>query len=294
MISFDLLAQAVVGGLLLGLIYGAMALGLSITMGVLQVINVAHSTFVILGSFGAYFFLNQLGLDPLLSVLPAVPIFFVLGMLVERTVVRRLADAPQEVGLLVLFGLMVVLESVMVLLWTTDTRAVTSSIYGGQAITVGPLRLTITRLAAGAMALVAIAAVHLFLTRSLTGKAIRAIGQERDAASIMGIKVGRLIGLVFGLGISMAGVGGIALAMVFPFAPQDHVRWLAWAFLIVVIGGLGSVGRTLGAGLFVGVVESLSGILFPFAYVYIILYAVLVGALVVRREGLVSVQARTI
>ena len=127
MISFDLLAQAVVGGLLLGLIYGAMALGLSITMGVLQVINVAHSTFVILGSFGAYFFLNQLGLDPLLSVLPAVPIFFVLGMLVERTVVRRLADAPQEVGLLVLFGLMVVLESVMVLLWTTDTRAVTSS-----------------------------------------------------------------------------------------------------------------------------------------------------------------------
>lgn len=294
MITFPLLVQTVVGGLLLGLVYGAMALGLSITMGVLQVINVAHSTFVILGSFGAYFFLQQLGLDPLLSILPVIPVFFALGMLVERTIVRRVMEAPQEVGLLVLFGLMVVLESVMVLLWTTDTRAVTSPIYGGQAITVGPVRLTISRLAAGAMALVAIAAVHLFLTRSLTGKAIRALGQGRDAASILGIKVGRLMSLVFGLGVAMAGVGGIALAMVFPFAPQDHVRWLAWAFLIVIVGGLGSVGRTLGAGLFVGIVEALSGILFPFAYVFVVLYAILALALIVRREGLMSKQARTV
>jgi branched-chain amino acid transport system permease protein len=294
MITLPLLLQTVVGGILLGTIYGAMALGLSLTMGVLRVINVAHSTFVILGSFGAYFMVRRLGLDPLLSVLPAIPLLFGFGMLIERTVVQRVVRAPQSVGLLVLFGVMVVLESVMILLWTTDTRAVTSPVYGGEVLIVGPLRLTYTRLAAAALAVTAIGAVHLLLTRTMTGKAIRALGQGRDAAAIMGIKVNRLMSMVFGLGVAMAGVGGVTLAMVFPFTPQDHIRWLAWAFLIVIVGGLGSVGRTLGAGVFVGVVEALSGILFPFAYVFVILYAILALALVVRKEGLMGPQARTI
>jgi branched-chain amino acid transport system permease protein len=128
----------------------------------------------------------------------------------------------------------------------------------------------------------------------MLGRGIRAMAQNRDAAAIVGIKVDRLATIVFGIGTALAAIGGVALAMAFAFSPQEHVRWLAWAFLIVIIGGLGNVRNTLAAALLVGVLESFAGVLVPFQYVYFIVYGLLAAALLVRSEGLLGAKARSL
>jgi branched-chain amino acid transport system permease protein len=292
-LSSTLMAQTLLSGALLGLIYTLMAVGLSLTMGVLGLVNVAHSTYVMLGSFLALELLQRFGLDPLLGVAVALVVFFLGGVLVDRVVIRRLVDPADAVAVLALFGLLVVIESAATLVWTTDTRVLRVS-YGGASVAVGPLALVPVRLVAAALALALVLALDLLLRGTLLGKAMRAVGQNRDAAVVLGIDVQWVSTLVVALGTALGAVGGVALAMVFPFAPQDHIRWLAWAFLVVVVGGLGSVRRTLLAGLVVGVVEALSGVLLPFQYVYLVVYGLLALALMVRSQGLAGARARTI
>ncbi len=292
-LSPTLIAQTLFNGALLGLIYTLMSVGLSLTMGVLGLVNVAHSTFVMLGSFLALELLQRFGLDPVFAVAVALVAFFLGGVLVDRVVVRRLVDPADAVAVLALFGLLIVIESAATLIWTTDTRVLRVA-YGPASVAAGPFAFSPPRLVAAALALVVVAALDLLLGRTLLGKAMRAVGQNRDAAVIMGIDVRWVSTLVIALGTAMAAVSGIALAMIFPFAPPDHMRWLAWAFLVVVVGGLGSVRRTLLAGLVVGVVEALSGVLLPFQYVYLVVYGLLALALMIRSQGLAGARARTI
>lgn len=292
--SATLLTQVFINGVLLGLVYGVIALGLSLTMGVLRIINVSHGAFTVLGAYGAFVGLRVFQQDPLVAVIPVIILFFGLGMLVERVVIRRVERSPQVAGLLALFGSMIVLETVMILIWTTDIRVLSSPIYGGMVLSGAGMRVSMTRLLAAAVAVVALVIVHLALTRTLTGKAIRALAQNRDAASIMGMKVSRLISYVFGLGIALTAIGGSAVGMIFPFTPQDHIRWLAWAFLIVVVGGLGGVRQTAFAAVFVGLVESFLGLLLPFRWVFVVMYLLLAVVLIARREGLAATRVRTI
>ncbi len=293
MITLALLGQAAVNGLLLGLVYTLIGVGLSLTLGVLGIVNVAHSTLVILGAFFAWELLHRAALSPLAAMVLAVPLFFLVGAAVERTLVRRVAAAPQAVGLLVLFGLMIVLESTAILLWTTDTRVLPWR--AGQAtLALGGLTLPLSRLVAAVLALGMVLLLDALLRRTLLGKAIRAVGQNPDAALVLGVDPRRIGLVVMGLGAASAAVGGVALAMIFPFAPQDHVRWLAWAFLVVVVGGLGGVRSSLAAGLLMGEVETLSGVLLPFQYVYLVVYGLLAAALLLRGQGLAAVRERTV
>lgn len=291
--SVDTLLQALASGILLGLIYAAMSFGLSLTMGILGIVNVAHSTFILLGGFLAFELATGAGIDPALSMILAAPVFFAIGVGVELGLVRRLHTSPPSAALLVLFGVLVTIESAAILVWTTDTKVVPTA-YGGESLSLGQIALPYTRLIGGGMALVAVIGAHLFMTRTLTGKAIRALAQNRDAARIMGVDVKRLSTILFGLGTAAAGVGGVALSMVFSFAPQDHIRWLALAFLIVILGGLGSVRNTLVAALLVGVVEAVAGVVLPFRFVLLFLYAVLALVLMVRGQGLLGAERRTI
>lgn len=292
-ISSTLLLQTLVSGLLLGLVYATMAMGLSLTMGILGVVNVAHSTFIMLGSYFAFSMLHQFGLDPLISIVLTIPVFFVIGALLDKTLIRRVSRATETAGLLILFGVMVIIENSAILVWTTDTQAINVS-YTSSPLFLGDLTISRSRLIAGVLALLVVGLTHLFLQRTIIGKGIRAMAQNRDAAQVMGVNVDRLSMIVFGIGTATAAVGGIALAMIFPFTPQDHIRWLAWAFLIVIVGGLGSVRNILVSGVSIGLVEALSGVLFPFQYVYLVVYSLLALALIVRGQGLATTQQRTI
>lgn len=290
---FSQILDILFGGILLGAVYAVVALGLSLTMGIMGVVNVSHSAFVMLGSFLALEMLERLGVDPIASFFVALPLFFAVGAVVYRLIVRRVERAQQMQGLVALFGLMVLIESLGTMVWTTNTRVITS-FYSNAHLTIAGATLADVNLIAGALALALLAAFWLFLRHTLTGRAIRAMGQDRAAARSLGVDVDRLSIVMFGLGIAAAGAAGVALGMVFPFAPQTQIQWLAWAFLIVVLGGMGKVENTLAAALFVGLVQTVATSLLPFDYVYLMLYAGLALVLVVRREGLAGSSRRTI
>ena len=280
-------------GILIGLIYAGAGLGLSLILGIMGIVNVAHSAFMMLGSYFAFELFRRLGLDPILSLVLALPLFFLLGVVVYRVIVSRIERAAQTQGLVAMFGLMVLIENLGVIAWTTDSRVITAS-YTNAFVEIGAITLPQVKLITGVLALLLIGALWAFLRFTLTGRAIRAMGQDRDAARALGVDVRRLSAVMFGLGIACAGAAGVMLGMIFPFSPSTQVQWLAWSFLVVILGGLGGVGGTLAAGLVVGLIQTVGTAFLPFDYVYLILYVLLAVILVVRREGLSSVARRTI
>jgi len=287
------IATIIADGVLLGLIYAIAGVGLSLVLGVMGVVNVAHSAFIMLGSFFAFELFRRLGIDPIISFFLAFPIFFGVGVVVYRALITRVEKAAQTQGLVAMFGLMVLLENLGTIAWTTDTRVITVA-YTNTSTVVGAVVLANVKLIAGVLSLLMVAGFWAFLRFTLTGRAIRAMGQNRSAAMSVGVNVSQLSAVMFGLGIACAGSAGIALAMIFPFSPNTQILWLAWAFLVVILGGLGNVGNTLIAGLFVGLVQTISSALMPFDYVYLVLYVLLAVVLVVRREGLSGTARRGI
>jgi branched-chain amino acid transport system permease protein len=292
-VSLNQFMQTLANGLLLGCVYAAFALGLSLVLGILGLVNVAHSAILILAALVYWQLVNGVGIDPLLAIPLVVAAFFLAGTALESTIVRRIEREPNTTALLVFFGTMVAIESIAVLVWTTDTRTVRPA-YLDTVWRFGQIGVPVSRVVTAALTLVLLGGLHLFLTRTLTGAAIRGMAQNRDVAAMVGIRVRRLGIWVFAAGTALAAFGGTVLALVLPFSPQEHVRWLAWAFLIVIVGGLGSMRNTLLAGLLVGLVEAFVGVLLPFQYVYFVVYTLLVVALLARREGLGGSQARTI
>ena len=287
------IAIIVADGVLLGLIYAIAGVGLSLVLGIMGVVNVAHSAFIMLGSFFAFELFRRLGIDPIISFFLAFPVFFGAGIVVYHALITRVEKAPQTQGLVAMFGLMVLLENLGTIVWTTDTRVITVG-YTNTSTLIGSVVLANVKLIAGVLALLLIAVFWAFLRFTLTGRAIRAMGQNRSAAISVGVNVRQLSAVMFGLGIACAGSAGVALAMIFPFSPNTQILWLAWAFLVVILGGLGNVGNTLIAGLVVGLIQTASTAFIRFDYVYLVLYVLLAVILVVRREGLSRTARRGI
>jgi branched-chain amino acid transport system permease protein len=285
--------QIIADGVLLGLIYAVAALGLSLVLGIMGIINVAHSAFIMLGAFFALELFDHLHLDPIASFVVSIPFFFLVGALVFQVIVRRMVASEQNQGLVAMFGLMVLIENVGTIVWTTNTRVV-STPYSYFQLNLGTLTVPAVRVIAGLLALVLIGGLWLFLNRTMTGRAIRAMGQDSNAAVAVGIDVSKLSMVMFGLGIASAGAAGVIIAMIFPFAPQTQIEWLSWAFLIVILGGFGRVEHTLAAGVLTGLVQIVATVWLPFDYVYLLLYVALAAVLVVRREGLRGAVRRTI
>jgi branched-chain amino acid transport system permease protein len=283
----------VADGILLGLIYAITGLGLSLVLGIMGIVNVAHSAFIMLGSFFAFELFERLGVDPIISFFLVLPAFFLLGTAVYRVLLTRVERVPQAQGLVAMFGLMVLIENLGTIAWTTDTRVITAS-YTNSSLVIDGLFIAKVKLIAAVLALTLTALFWSFFRFTLVGRAIRAMGQNRDAAMSAGIDVRRLSTIMFGLGIACAGAAGVALAMIFPFSPNTQVQWLAWAFLVVILGGLGNVANTLVAGLTVGLLQTLCSAFLPFDYVYLVLYVLLAVILVLRREGLTLPVRRAI
>jgi branched-chain amino acid transport system permease protein len=279
--------------MLLGLVYAIVGLGLSLVMGIMGIVNVAHSAFIMLGSYFAFELSRRIGIDPIVSFFLCMPFFFAIGVLLYRLLVTRVERAAQTQGLVAMFGLMVLIESISTIVWTTDTRVITVS-YTNTSVAIGPLVLVNVRMIAGVLAFILVVGFWAFLKYTVIGRGIRAVGQNREAAIALGLNVRQLTAVMFGLGVACAGAAGVALSMIFPFAPGTQVQWLAWAFLVVVLGGLGNVGNTLVAGIMVAMIQTFAAAYLPFDYVYLLLYGTLAVILVVRREGLGGAMRRSI
>jgi len=283
----DLFVNAIVAGILLGAFYAAVAVGLAITFGQLDIVNIAHPAFVVVGSYITWILNSRLGWDPVLVGVLAAPIFFVVGALIYRIYYAAFERTGQESlsGLAFFFGVMFIIEVVLILVYGVDYRLVSAS-YLGNNIDLGfvglPLRLVVPFVVASVMT----AAVWLFLSRTFTGRAILAVAQDRLALQLMGADPVRIKQFAFGLAIATTAIAGALLIIIGPVEPSLGRVYIGRAFAIVVLGGMGSIPGMIVAALLIGVVESLVSSFAGPSWAPAVAFGALLLTLAVRPQGL--------
>ena len=285
--------QVLVLGVLLGLVYTLAGLGMTLSLGVLRVLNLVHGMTVLGGSVLAYELHAALGVNPVVSALLALPLFFALGCALHRAVVRRAQAVSAETGLLVLFGAMILLQAAAAQFWSGDIRTLTAS-YSDSRLQLGPVLVPSDHLVAGAGAAVLLLAVDGFLRWTTPGRAVRALAQHPDAARILGIPTERYATLVFGAASALAGASGALLATVFPFSVATQTMWLTYAFIVVLVGGTGGVLNALAGGVALGIGQAAFTQLLPLTWVSLVVYGLLLAAMVVRGGGLAGARERAL
>jgi branched-chain amino acid transport system permease protein len=289
--SWSVVPQALVSGLLIGGVYGLMALGLTMIFGVLRVINFAHGAFVMLGMYLAFWGFALWRVDPYVSLLVAVPAFVLGGAAVQAGILRWVLAAPQHTQLLVTLAVALVLENTALLLWGPDFRTVRVG-YSIATVSVLGAVVSLPRLAAFATAALAAVGLWALLRHTDLGRAIRATAQDREAAALMGLEVDRVHAVAFGIGTACAAVAGVVTTPFFHVSPDIGNTFVILAFVIVVLGGLGSFPGALLGGLIVGVVESLGAVALPGSLKELLIYAVFLLVLLLRPEGLFAGAGR--
>jgi branched-chain amino acid transport system permease protein len=283
----ELLLNAIVSGLLLGGFYAAMALGLAIAFGQLDIVNIAHPAFVVIGSYVAYMLNDALGLDPVLSGLLFMPVFFVVGAAIYRVYYASFERTGQESlsGLAFFFGLMFIIEVLLIMIYGVDYRLVGAP-YIGATFKLGPILVPLRMLVPFAVALAMTASVYLYLSRTFAGRAIRAVAQDRLALRLMGADPVRIKQQAFGLSIATAALAGALLIVIGPVEPSMNRLYIGRVFAIVVLGGMGSIGGTLVAALILGIAESLVATFYGPSWAPAVAFGVLLLTLALRPQGL--------
>lgn len=277
----DTFLQAMAAGILIGGLYGLVSVGLSLIFGVLRIVNFAHGEFVMLGMYGAYVLQGALGLDPLVSLLILGPVFFVFGALVQHLLLRRILVAPDLAQIFLTVGLSIVLANVALLVFGADYRGV-SVPYGDAYLSLGAIILPWTRIIAFAGAAILAGLLTLFLSRTDLGRAMRAAAQDREVAMLLGIDPDRVFLVAFGIGAALAAAAGVLLVTFFPASPTAGTQFGLIAFVVVILGGLGSLGGALAAGFVVGVVESLGRFYLQADWALVLVFGVMLLALNLR------------
>lgn len=253
-----IIVQLFISGLLVGGIYALISVGLTLIFGVSRIKNFAQGDLVMVGMYATYALSAWLGLDAYLAMLLAVPLMFGLGVVISVVIIRSIQGAPQFAQIFATVGLGLVLQNAALAIFGADFRT-TTSVFSGTVLRFWGISLPASLTIAFVVALAVIACLALFLRASMMGKAIRAVAQDRRSASLMGVDVRRVDMLTFGLGTACAGLAGALLAPMFPVFPTIGVNLVLIAFVVVVLGGLGSIGGALIGGLSIGLIETLSG-----------------------------------
>ncbi len=283
--SLTNLATPIVIGILLGGLYVVAALGLSLVFGVMKVINVAHGNLVILGSYLAFAALTIWGLDPLLWLLPGIPLFFVMGILIEKYLLNRAAKMSADAALIIAFGIALIVQNATQIIWTPQSRSLITG-YSMQSFQVGNVYIPLVYLLDFAAALVVMVAIHQFLKGTYLGQAITAASQDRQTAELMGINPSRVYQIAFGIAMSLAAIAGVFFGLTFPFNPISGNALLIIAFGVIILGGLGSMVGTFIGGMIFGLSQTLGGYFWgPTAQLLIPFLMVLV-VLTIRPQGL--------
>ncbi|MGB8437042.1 MAG: branched-chain amino acid ABC transporter permease [Burkholderiales bacterium] len=287
MITADLLANAVVAGVLLGGFYAAVALGLAIVFGQLDIVNIAHPAFVIVGAYTAYIFNSTFGLDPVLIGVLAAPIFFIVGAGIYRIYYAAFERTGQESlsGLAFFFGMMFIIEVVLILVYGVDYRLV-SGRYTGGTLSIGfvdfPLRMLVPFVVAATLT----ACIYIYLSRTFMGRAIQAVAQDRLALQLMGADPIKVKQWAFGLGIATAAIAGSLLIIIGPVEPSVGRLYIGRAFAIVVLGGMGSIPGMFIAALILGIVETLVSTFAGPSWAPAVAFGLLLATLAFRPSGL--------
>jgi branched-chain amino acid transport system permease protein len=278
------LVNVVAVGVLLGGIYALVSVGLNLIFGVIRIVNFAQGEFVMLGMYGTYAAYSVLNLDPYVALVVVLPGLFVLGAVVQRLILAPLRNEP-AMQIFATFGLLLLLQN-LVLAATRGTAYSVTSAVARTSVDVAGVQVGLVRLVALAAATAVAVTLGLFLKRTMLGRAIRAVAQDRAAARLVGIDVDRIYMLTFGIGAALAGLAGCLLTPIYSLSPQIGTSFILPAFAVVVLGGLGSVLGAYVGGFIVGLTEAFAGYYLDPALKYAVLFAVFIAVLIVRPSGL--------
>jgi branched-chain amino acid transport system permease protein len=289
-LSSEILLQSLVSGILIGLIYALVAVGLTLIFGVMDIVNFAHGEFLMFGMYSAFWLFALYSLDPIYTLPLTMILLFGLGALVYQLVIRRIAEAPMLSQIFTTFGLMILFRGIAQFLWKPDFRTVSKSVVDGN-ISFGGIQVGTPQLVAGIGAVLITAAIYLFLTTTRTGAALEATAADKDAARLMGIDSRQMFMLAWGLGAACAGIAGALMATFFPIFPEVGANFILIAFVVVNLGGFGSVTGALCAGVLVGVIEVIGGLLVGPQFKMAIVLLLFLLVLMIRPQGLMGKAA---
>ena len=287
MFSLDLLLNALVAGILLGGFYAVVSLGISMAFGLLDIVNIAHPVFVMLGSYAAYIMNARVALDPILTGVLFTPVFYGLGVLLYRVYYASFERKGAESlrGLVFFFGVLFIVEVSLLLAFGVDYRMVEAR-YIGESLRIGPVGIAFRLLVPCVVGVAMTGALYLFLARTFYGRAIRAVAQDAFALRLMGANPFRVKSIAFGLAIATAALAGALLIMIGPVEPAMNREYIGRVFAVAVLGGMGSIGGTLVAALILGIAESLTATFSGPSWSVAVSFGVLLLVLAVRPAGL--------
>lgn len=294
--SASLLVQSIVSGLLIGFVYALIAAGLSLIFGLMEIVNFAHGEFLMLAMFAAFWLHAAWGLDPLVSLPITATLLFLLGLVVYRGIVARILGGPVLAQIFATFGLGLFLRSGAQYFWTADFRSIDRPLLsriGGGRLLIGGIAIGVPQVAAAVLACLAFGLLYLVIARTKLGLALQAVSEDRETATMMGIDSGRMFALAWGIGSACVGVAGAALASFYYVHPNVGVTFGLIAYVVVALGGFGSIEGAFLAGLLVGLVEIVSPALLRLlnvagaeAYKYAVVFAVYLLVVLLRPQGL--------
>ena len=275
--------QQIVNGILLGGVYALVGVGMSMIFGIVQLTNLAHGEFVILSAYLSTTLCTALGLHPLLTLIITVPLMFVVGIVLQNLLINRVMARGSEPALLVTFGLSIIIQNALLLIFSADAQRMVTS-FQSMSINLGAIKLPVLNLLVFAIGVVVVLLLDLFMRKTYLGQSIRATSDDTTAASLMGVNVKRTYGVAMGIAMGTAALAGLCVGMPWTFYPTSGSQYLIIAFGVVVIGGMGSIKGTLIAGLVFGLAQVLGGT----NYGMLVSYIVLLVMLIVRPQGLFS------
>ena len=277
--------QSLINGVLIGGVYSLVAIGLTLIFGVMKIINFAHGALMMVGMYTCYWSVALLGINPYLSILIVIPLLFLVGFLIQRFLINAIITAPEHNQLLLTLGVSLFLENLALFLWSPDYRVLTTPL-ADVNFYLGDISLSLVRLLAFVLAMLCTAALYLVLTRTELGKAIRAASEEPEGAILMGINVRRIYWVSFGMGAACAGVSGAAVAPFFPVYPHVGGLFVITAFVVVVLGGMGSFLGAFFGGIIIGVADSVGAMFLPGSMKAIISFSIFILILLFKPSGL--------
>ncbi|MEZ5121398.1 MAG: branched-chain amino acid ABC transporter permease [Solirubrobacterales bacterium] len=277
--------ETIVNGLLIGGLYTTIALGLSLVFGVMRLVNLAHGELLVGGAYVAFFVVSHGHVDPLLSLVVAVPVIFAIAYPLQRFVLEGLLIRGIEPALVATFGISIVVQSLLTEAYSGNARSFTTG-YADDGFSVAGIDVRVIYMIAFAIALALVAATELGLRRTRFGTALRAAAQDADTARTMGVNVAHVHGVTFGVAAAMAAIGGVLVGLAYSFTPTTGQGYLLRGFCVVVLGGVGSVWGTLAGGLALGLAESVAADQLGGAYRDLAVYLLFIAVLALRPGGL--------
>ena len=283
----EILLQTLASGVLIGLIYALVAIGLTMIFGVMDIVNFAHGEFLMLGMYSAFWLFALYALDPMITLPLTVLMLFGFGVLLYKLVIVRIINAPMLSQIFTTFGIMILLRGVAQFLWKPDFLSIENSAVSGTVKLLG-IQLGKPQLVAGIGAIVVTGLIYFFLNKTRLGAALEATASDKEAARLMGIDSHKMFSLAWGIGAACAGAAGVLLSTFFPIFPDVGASFILLAFVVVNLGGFGSVSGAFWAGILVGVIEVMGGLLLGPQYKTAIVLVLFLGVLMFRPQGLMG------